>query len=72
MHSAWLTCGRRFAEARALSAQERREQVGGVVGYTVRLDSKRSARTRLLFCTTGGRHITQSFPCARMRPAMPV
>lgn len=28
-------------------------QVGGTVGYSVRLDSKQSARTRLLFCTTG-------------------
>eukprot|EP00887_Chlorella_sp_A99_P002300 scaffold10.g2300.t1 len=27
--------------------------VGGTVGYSVRLDSKQSARTRLLFCTTG-------------------
>jgi len=34
-------------------AQERGEPVGGVVGYSVRLDTKRSARTRLLFCTTG-------------------
>jgi len=34
-------------------AAERGETAGGVVGYTVRLDSKRSARTRLLFCTTG-------------------
>lgn len=35
-------------------AQERGERVGEVVGYSVRLDSKQSARTRLLFCTTGG------------------
>lgn len=35
-------------------AEERGEQVGGVVGYSVRLDSKSSPRTRLLFCTTGG------------------
>ncbi|KAK9809193.1 hypothetical protein WJX72_011126 [[Myrmecia] bisecta] len=34
-------------------AQERGERVGDVVGYSVRLDSKTSARTRLLFCTTG-------------------
>jgi HrpA-like RNA helicase len=27
--------------------------VGATVGYSVRLDSKTSARTRLLFCTTG-------------------
>ena len=36
-------------------AAERGEQVGATVGYSVRLDSKRSARTRLLFCTTGTR-----------------
>ena len=35
-------------------AAERGEPVGGTVGYAVRLDSKQSARTRLLFCTTGG------------------
>ncbi len=28
-------------------------QVGETVGYSVRLESKTSARTRLLFCTTG-------------------
>lgn len=27
--------------------------VGGLVGYSVRLDSKSSQQTRLLFCTTG-------------------
>ena len=36
-------------------AQERAERVGDVVGYSVRLDSRRSAHTRLLFCTTGCR-----------------
>jgi HrpA-like RNA helicase len=35
-------------------AQERGEGVGQVVGYSVRLESKVSARTRLLYCTTGG------------------
>jgi HrpA-like RNA helicase len=35
-------------------ASERGEDLGGVVGYSVRLDSKTSARTRLLFCTMGG------------------
>jgi hypothetical protein len=35
-------------------AAERGEAVGATVGYSVRLDSKMSARTRLLFCTTGG------------------
>ena len=49
-------------------AQERAEQVGGVVGYSVRLDSRRSARTRLLFCTTGEQTCqspvpTQTCPC---------
>lgn len=34
-------------------AAERGEGVGATVGYSVRLDSKQSARTRLLFCTTG-------------------
>lgn len=33
-------------------AAERGESVGDVVGYSVRLDSKRSKRTRVLFCTT--------------------
>lgn len=33
--------------------QERGEVVGNVVGYSVRLESKTSLRTRLLFCTTG-------------------
>ncbi|XRA99169.1 RNA helicase [Pycnococcus provasolii] len=34
-------------------ASERSERCGDVVGYSVRLDTKRSRRTRLLFCTTG-------------------
>jgi ATP-dependent RNA helicase DHX57 len=34
-------------------AQERGESVGSTVGYSVRLDSKQSRQTRLLFCTTG-------------------
>jgi len=34
-------------------AAERVEKCGDVVGYTVRLESKQSAKTRLLFCTTG-------------------
>eukprot|EP00928_Gymnodinium_smaydae_P039901 TRINITY_DN27160_c0_g2_i2.p1 TRINITY_DN27160_c0_g2~~TRINITY_DN27160_c0_g2_i2.p1 ORF type:complete len:784 (-),score=173.90 TRINITY_DN27160_c0_g2_i2:1469-3820(-) len=33
--------------------QERGEEPGGPVGYAVRLDSRSSAQTRLLFCTTG-------------------
>ena len=32
---------------------ERCERLGDVVGYSVRLDSRSSARTRLLYCTTG-------------------
>ena len=32
---------------------ERGEHVGGTVGYTIRLESKTSAATKLLFCTTG-------------------
>ena len=34
-------------------AAERNEKVGNVVGYQIRLESKTSAMTRLLFCTTG-------------------
>ncbi|GMI49924.1 hypothetical protein TeGR_g970, partial [Tetraparma gracilis] len=34
-------------------ASERGEQIGGTVGYTIRLESKATANTRLLFCTTG-------------------
>jgi ATP-dependent RNA helicase DHX57 len=34
-------------------AQERDEKVGNMVGYQIRLESKTSAMTRLLFCTTG-------------------
>jgi len=34
-------------------AAERGQGVGQTVGYSVRLDSKQSKRTRLLFCTTG-------------------
>ncbi len=37
-------------------AQERAECVGDIVGYSIRLESKRSAHTRMLFCTTGGPH----------------
>ncbi|KAK6126529.1 hypothetical protein DH2020_039733 [Rehmannia glutinosa] len=32
---------------------ERGEKLGDTVGYQIRLESKRSAQTRLLFCTTG-------------------
>jgi hypothetical protein len=34
-------------------ASERAEKTGDTVGYQIRLESKRSANTRLLFCTTG-------------------
>ena len=33
--------------------QERGARVGGQVGYSVRLDTRSSAATQLLFCTTG-------------------
>lgn len=32
---------------------ERGEELGETVGYQIRLESNRSAQTRLLFCTTG-------------------
>ncbi|KAM7505061.1 hypothetical protein LguiB_003965 [Lonicera macranthoides] len=34
-------------------SSERGESLGEAVGYQIRLESKRSAQTRLLFCTTG-------------------
>jgi len=34
-------------------ADERGESIGDTVGYSIRLESKKSSRTRLLFCTTG-------------------
>lgn len=34
-------------------AQERGENVGESVGFQIRLESRRSQDTRLLFCTTG-------------------
>ncbi|KAG7961524.1 hypothetical protein I3843_09G021600 [Carya illinoinensis] len=34
-------------------ASERGESLGETVGYQIRLEAKRSAQTRLLFCTTG-------------------
>ncbi|KAE8125212.1 hypothetical protein FH972_020045 [Carpinus fangiana] len=34
-------------------ASEKGESLGETVGYQIRLESKRSAQTRLLFCTTG-------------------
>ena len=43
-------------------ATERAERIGDTVGYSIRLESKRSSRTRLLFCTTGVilRHLESS------------
>lgn len=34
-------------------AEERMESLGDIVGYQIRMESKRSDRTKLLFCTTG-------------------
>ena len=34
-------------------ADERGEAIGKSVGYSIRLETKRSAETRLLFCTIG-------------------
>jgi len=34
-------------------SSERGESIGETIGYQIRLESKRSADTRLLFCTTG-------------------
>ena len=34
-------------------AEERGETIGRSVGYSIRLESRRSRETRLLFCTTG-------------------
>ncbi len=34
-------------------ANERGEQLGGTVGYQIRLESRMSSRTALMFCTTG-------------------
>ena len=38
-------------------AAERAEEVGQTVGYSVRLDSKVTARTCVMFCTTGDRGV---------------
>eukprot|EP00964_Phaeocystis_antarctica_P144097 scaffold109788_cov51-Phaeocystis_antarctica.AAC.2 len=51
-----VTCSSRMLPPTSLAqrvAAERGGRVGGVVGYAVRLESRRSADTRLLFCTTG-------------------
>ncbi|XP_069688827.1 putative ATP-dependent RNA helicase DHX57 [Periplaneta americana] len=34
-------------------AEERAERIGNTIGYQIRLESKMSSSTRLLFCTTG-------------------
>lgn len=38
---------------------ERGERLGSTVGYSVRLDAKRSERTHLLFCTTGWEEVRE-------------
>ena len=43
-------------------AAERVERIGNVVGYQIRLESKTSSSTRLLFCTTGDNLIKTIFP----------
>lgn len=40
-------------------ASERAERVGSTVGYSVRLDSKQSKQTHILFCTTGEMYYTK-------------
>ena len=39
--------------SRSASLRERGEKIGGTVGYSIRLESKVSSRTRILYCTTG-------------------
>ena len=39
--------------AERVSDEMGEKSLGGLVGYQIRLESKRSAGTRLLFCTTG-------------------
>jgi HrpA-like RNA helicase len=34
-------------------ADEMCDQIGNMVGYQIRMEAKRSSRTKLLFCTTG-------------------
>lgn len=34
-------------------AEERDEEIGGTIGYSIRLENRVSAKTRLLYCTTG-------------------
>lgn len=45
-------------------ASERGESAGETVGYAVKMDVKRSERTRLLYCTTGGSQKTLHCRCA--------
>jgi len=54
--------------------QERGEVVGGTVGYSVRLDTRASAATRLLYCTTGAplSACQASDPTSLPRPARAV
>lgn len=56
-----IPCNIIIAQPRRISAMsvaervaaERGETIGKTVGYTIRLESKATANTRLLFCTTG-------------------
>ena len=56
-----LPCNIIIAQPRRISAMsvaervaaERGEKIGKTVGYTIRLESKATTNTRLLFCTTG-------------------
>ena len=50
-----VTQPRRIAATGVASrvAQERSEDIGGTIGYSIRLETKRSRKTRVLFCTTG-------------------
>jgi ATP-dependent RNA helicase DHX57 len=34
-------------------AEERDEEIGGTVGYSIRLENRMSSRTKLMYCTTG-------------------
>jgi HrpA-like RNA helicase len=59
--AAGVACNAIVAQPRRISAMsvaervasERGERIGDTVGYTIRLESKTSIHTRMLFCTTG-------------------
>jgi HrpA-like RNA helicase len=50
-----------FLQAERVAA-ELGEQIGGTVGYQIRLENRQSAKTRLLFCTTGVRQHCRFLP----------